>query len=241
MSAITTFARQLADADKVFGSAVAEVAKGVAQAFGTDVTFEEWESGAAEFKSAYAAQRGCTEATAANRWSFVCAELKAQYGMEKPKKPTAQAQTKQAQRAKKAEAVDAVLAEHKTMADLTKAMQKAAPAEVKVYADALAKKASETKKEAEKAARERVKALHEAIRENVKGLTLAQLEKVAKLVKSFADENAQEATEEPAGDASEAGTANPLAVVQEASDGPLNAMQQAMRAALAPQVEDALI
>jgi hypothetical protein len=200
MSAITNFAQQLAAADKTFTSAVSAVAEGIARAFGEDPTFDEWEQGAAEFKTAYAAARGCTEATAANRWSFVCQELKSQYGLEKPRKPSTEAVKKAAQREGKAAQVDAVLAEHKTMEDLTRAMHKADKASAKVYADALIKKAAEVEKQAKADAKERIKALKTELAELTKGLTLAQLESVVKHARKYAPKADEASDASPASD-----------------------------------------
>ena len=235
MSAITKYALALSAADKVFGSAVNDVAKGIAQAFGEAPTFDEWEQGADEFKTAYTKDRGCTDATAANRWSFVCKEMESQYGLSKPKKPTQAAQVKQAQRTEKAAKVDEILKTHTTMAEITKAMA-ANPTETKVYAEAAAKLAAQVQKSATEAAKERTKALKAAISEGVKGLTLAQLEKVAKLVQSMQPAPEPEKTEDdealPVGEATEV---NPLAVIAEGNpDSPLSAMQSAMAKALAP-------
>jgi hypothetical protein len=204
MSAITTFARQLAEADKTFTSAVAVVAKGIAEAFGTDPTFDEWEAGAAEFKTAYATARGCQDSTAVNRWSFVCKELKDQYGMDKPRKPTEAAAKKAEQRGEKAAKVDAIVAQHRTMEDLTRAASRADKTEAKVYAEALLKKAGEVEKQAKADAKERTKALKAELAELTKGFTLAQLEAIVKHARKYAPkvedasdaDEASEATEE---------------------------------------------
>ena len=247
MSAITKYALALSAADKVFGSAVNDVAKGIAQAFGEAPTFDEWEQGADEFKTAYTKDRGCTDATAANRWSFVCKEMESQYGLSKPKKPTQAAQVKQAQRTEKAAKVDEILKTHTTMAEITKAMA-ANPTETKVYAEAAAKLAAQVQKSATEAAKERTKALKAAIAEGVKGLTLAQLGKVAKLVQSMQPAPKHDADDEPevteaidelealpVGEVTEADDVNPLTVLADGNpDSPLSAMQSAMAKALAP-------
>lgn len=238
MSAITKFAGQLAAADKSFTSAVAIVAEGIAKAFGDSPTFDEWEAGSAEFKTAYTAARGCNDATAANRWTFVCKEMEAQYGLSKPKKPTQAAQAKQVQRADKAAQVADILKTHKTAVDILKAAEKN-PTQAAVYMDAAKELAKQTQKQATDDAKARVKALKEAIQSGIKGLTLAQLEKVAKLVQFMqpAPEAEQDPEADTEGDASpedDAPEVNPLTVLQDAPSGALNVMQSAMARALAP-------
>lgn len=225
MSAIRTYAAQLAAADKTFTSAVNVVAEGIARAFGEEPTFDEWEQGAAEFRSAYAEARGCTEATAVNRWSFVCKELKEQFGLEKPRKPTEAAAKKAEQRSEKSAKVDAIVAQHRTMEDLTRAASKADKTEAKVYAEALLKKASEVEKQAKADAKERVKALKGELSELVKGLTLAQLEAVVKHARKYAPK-----PDEVEGDASPAEDAP-----QASEEAPQTAMAAAFAAAATPE------
>lgn len=105
----SAIAATLARADAAHEKGFVAAVEAIARAMGTAPTFDHWEAVQAEFVGAYAQARGCTEATAANRWSAVCKGLAESAGLEKPRKPTKTAENKAAARAKQAERVQQAL------------------------------------------------------------------------------------------------------------------------------------
>lgn len=160
--AVNACAVQLASADAVFENALTAVAESVARILGTKPTFDHWEGVAGAFRADYVKARGCKEETAAKRWSMVAAELANRFALEKPTKPTAEAQRKATARAKQAKAIEKIVKAHKGNAQsILEEAAKAAPHEVAVYAKA-AEVAAET---AQKAALKQAKGAEAKLRE----------------------------------------------------------------------------
>ena len=202
MSAITNAAASLARADAQFTSAVNEVARSVALALGDDCTHDEWEQGHEEFVEAYTRQRGCQVKTAENRWSFVVAEMGAQFAMEKPRKPTKEAARKAEKRSNEAEQVDAAIAQHGTLRALTKAFAEASPDEAPILIKAMEKKRKAEDKVAVTIAKETVKAQRDQLRKMIAKInSIKGLEALIKLAEKFAPvEDSEASSDSEAGD-----------------------------------------
>lgn len=203
MSAITNAAQSLARADAEFTNAVNSVAQLIARAFGEDPTFDEWEQGRDEFLSAYKAARSCTDKTADNRWSFVVKEMNEQFGLEKPRKPTAEAARKAEKRSSEAEKVDAIISQHGTIEELNKAFKKAEPEAAPLILKAMQKKQAQATKDATALAKEVMKQKREELRKLIgKVNTIKGLEALIALALKHVPQDEPETATEDASPAS---------------------------------------
>jgi hypothetical protein len=176
-SAVSTAAQTLATADKAFSSAITTVAEQVARILTDKPTYTLWEQVASAFCADYAKARGCEVKTAENRWSFVAAELRSRFALEKPKKPTEAAQKKAQQRAGQAAKVDELVKAHGSVQALMEAAKKAQPADLPTFARAIEKASASAAVDAKKAAKEAEKRMRDEARTIIAHLDGKALEK----------------------------------------------------------------
>lgn len=155
IKSLQSAAAQFAQSEVLAESAV----QFVAAQLGTAPDYAKWEETRKAFTSAYAEARKCDEDSAGKAWRRLADRMKAAYGVEKPKAPTADATRKSdARKANAAKVAEIVEAAGGSVAKIKAAIPKdAPPATVKLYADAMmaADKAAQAKsKDAAKEARE---------------------------------------------------------------------------------------
>jgi len=216
MSAITNAARTLASADATFTSAVNQVAQAVASALGADPTYDEWDQGHTEFLEAYKTARGCTDKTAENRWSFVAKEMNDQFGLEKPRKPSAEGQRKAVKRAAESDKVDEAIRDLGTVEAMLKAFKTAEPDYAPILLKAVAKKRAEADKTSIAIAKETMKQQREELRKLIgKVQSVKGLEALIALAKKYAPAEAAAPQAEEAG---AEGAASPAAAQTEGAE-----------------------
>lgn len=192
--AVRAAAVALSTADKSFASAIATVAEQVARILTAEPTYALWEGVASTFVADYAKARGCETKTAENRWTFVVAELRSRFALEKPAKPTEAAQAKAAQRAAKAGKVEAILKAHDTVESLMRAAEKADPKERTAFAEAIVKATKDAARDASTKAKETEKALREEARTIIGKLQGKQLERALAALRKLAPADLPDAT-----------------------------------------------
>lgn len=179
----------LSVADVSFETALERVAKAIADLIGTAPSYDHWEAVSGAFQTAYTADRKCTEETSRKRWGAITAEMERQFALEKPSKPTKAAEVKAEQRKGAAAEAAALIAKAgaKTPAAVLALSQAGVSGPViKALAAEAGKLASDAGKVATEAAKAAASGMREEIRKSLGGLSNAQLEKVRKLIQSFA-------------------------------------------------------
>lgn len=153
----------------------------IAAELGTAPDYAKWEETRKAFTVAYAEARKCDEDSAGKAWRRLADRMKAAYGVEKPKAPTADATRKSDERkataAKVAEIVEAAGGSVAKIKAAIKALPADASAEtVKLYSDALqaADKAVQAKAKAS------AKEAREALRKRLADMDADQLAALAR-------------------------------------------------------------
>lgn len=183
MSSITTLkaaCAAFAKSEVLAGNAV----EFIARELGTAPDYSKWETMRKAFVAEYASARKCDEKAAGEAWLRLARRAGEMFGVTKPKAPSAAAGRASANRTKHAERVDALIAQHKTVAGLkTAASAATSPAEVKAIADAMVK----VDRAAQSAAKDAAKAARDAMIERVRKMKpehLAMLVKAADLIEA---------------------------------------------------------
>ena len=171
-AAVSPIAVELARVDSAFETGFAAVVDSIARVMGTSPKFDHWNNVHLVFVGEYVNARKCKETTAQNRWTAISKALEEKFGLEKPKKETAESKKKSAQRAKVDKLVKAARAQCPTATDaMKKATELAAQGkanEAKIFREAAISLAKDTEKTASKVAKEKLGKLRDELRDALK-------------------------------------------------------------------------